>query len=340
VSVQVATESTDTLPWGLVTSDPGLLARARAGLAEVEELLARCAHSDHPLIRESASHLVAAGGKRFRPLLTIVAAEFGEPAVPEVVVAGCVVELTHLATLYHDDVMDEAALRRGVQTANARWDNTIAILTGDYLFAKASMLLADLGPEAVRLQAATFERLVTGQINECLEPGPEESAIEHYLNVLEDKTGSLIATSARFGALLSGASPTVVEQLTRFGETFGVAFQLADDIIDIAGEAEQSGKQPGTDLREGVPTLPTLYALASTDPESARLRELLSAPIEDDALVVEALESLRGHAAMDQARATARRYADEARAMLEGLPDIPAREALYALCDLVHSRTV
>jgi heptaprenyl diphosphate synthase len=340
VSVQVATERAGSLPWGLVTGDPGLLARARAGLAEVEELLLRCAHSDHALIRESAVHLVEAGGKRFRPLLTIVAAEFGEPSVPEVVVAGCVVELTHLATLYHDDVMDEAVLRRGVPTANARWDNTIAILTGDYLFAKASMLLADLGPEAVRLQAATFERLVTGQINECIDPEPGESAIEHYLKVLEDKTGSLIATSTRFGAMLSGASPNVVEQLTRFGETFGVAFQLADDIIDIAGEAEQSGKLPGTDLREGVPTLPTLYALASTDPESARLRELLSGPIEDDELVLEALAHLRTHAAMDQARATTLRYAAEARSMLEGLPDIPARDALYALCDLVHSRTV
>ena len=340
MSVQVATERAGSLPWGLVTSDPGLLARVRAGLTEVEDLLTRCAHSDHPLIREAATHLVAAGGKRFRPLLTLVAAEFGEPTAEQVIVAGCVVELTHLATLYHDDVMDEAALRRGVQTANARWDNTIAILTGDYLFAKASMLLADLGPEAVRLQAATFERLVTGQINECLAPDPDETAIDHYLRVLEDKTGSLIATSARFGALLSGAGPTVVEQLTRFGETFGVAFQLADDIIDIAGEAEQSGKVPGTDLREGVPTLPTLYALASTDQESARLRELLCAPIEDDSLVLETLDALRTHAAMDQARATTRRYADEARSMLDGLPDIPARDALYALCDLVHSRTV
>jgi heptaprenyl diphosphate synthase len=340
VSVQVATERAGSLPWGLVTSDPGLVDRVSAGLAEVEDLLVRCADSDHPLIREAATHLVQAGGKRFRPLLTLVAAEFGEPSVPDVVLAGCVVELTHLATLFHDDVMDEAALRRGVQTANARWDNSIAILTGDYLFAKASMLLADLGPEAVRLQAATFERLVTGQINECIAPAPGETAIEHYLGVLEDKTGSLIATSARFGALISGAPAPVVEQFTRFGEAFGIAFQLADDIIDIAGEAEESGKLPGTDLREGVPTLPALYALASTDPESARLRELLCAPIEDDALVLEALDRLRNHAAMDQARATTRRYADEARAMLAGLPDIPARDALYALCDLVHSRTV
>ncbi len=236
--------------------------------------------------------------------------------------------------------MDEAPLRRGVQTANARWDNSIAILTGDFLFAKASQMLADLGPEAVRLQALTFERLVTGQINECLEPDPEESAIDHYLRVLEDKTGSLIATAARFGALLSGAPGPVVEQLTRFGEVFGLAFQLADDVLDIAGDPELSGKVPGTDLREGVATLPTLYALASTDPASARLRELLSGPIEDDDLVAETLDALRTHEAMDQARATARGYADQARELLDTLPDLPARSALYALCDLVHSRTV
>jgi heptaprenyl diphosphate synthase len=343
VSVQVATtERASSLPWGLITTDAELIARVSAGLAEVEALLERAAHSDHALIRQTAGHLVAAGGKRFRPLLTLVAAEFGEAAGPrpEVLSAACVVELTHMATLYHDDVMDEAPLRRGVQTANARWDNTIAILTGDFLFAKASQMLADLGPEAVRLQASTFERLVTGQINECLEPDPEESAIEHYLRVLADKTGSLIATSARFGALLSGAPAPVVEQLTRFGEIYGVAFQLADDVLDIAGDPEESGKVNGTDLREGVPTLPTLYALASTDAASARLRELLSAPITDDRLVAETLGALRGHEAMNQARATARRYADEARELLGTLPEIPARAALYALCDLVHSRTV
>ncbi|HTJ70054.1 MAG TPA: polyprenyl synthetase family protein [Actinospica sp.] len=340
MSVQVETGRASTLPWGLITSDAELVARITSGLADVEALLEEAAHSDHPLINESAGHLVAAGGKRFRPLLTLVAAEFGEAVVPDVLAAACVVELTHMATLYHDDVMDEAPLRRGVQTANARWDNSIAILTGDFLFAKASQMLADLGPEAVRLQALTFERLVKGQINECLEPAPGESAIDHYLSVLSDKTGSLIATSARFGALLSGAPGPIVEQLTRFGEIFGVAFQLADDVLDIAGNPEESGKVPGTDLREGVPTLPTLYALESTDPESARLRDLLSGPITEDALVTEALEALRAHEAMAQARATARRHADEARALLAPLPDTPARAALYALCDLVHSRTV
>jgi geranylgeranyl pyrophosphate synthase len=335
VSVQL-----ETGPFGLVVRDPVLEQRVRAGLASVEELLRASAHSDHPFIAEAASHLVNAGGKRFRPLLTLLAAQFGDSHAPGVVPAAVVVELTHLATLYHDDVMDEAPLRRGVPTANARWDNSVAILTGDFLFARASQILADLGPEAVRLQAETFERLVTGQINECIGPKDGQAAIDHYLSVLSDKTGSLIATSARFGALLSGAQGPTVEVLTRFGEVFGMAFQLSDDVLDIASDTEQSGKTPGTDLREGVPTLPTLYALSSTDQESARLRELLSAPITEDELVDEVIAALRVHPSLDEARETVTRYATEARDLLAPLPDIPARDTLLALCDVVTSRTV
>jgi heptaprenyl diphosphate synthase len=335
VSVQVATG-----PFGLAVTDPALDERIGTGLSAVEKLLRTSAHSDHPLIGETAGHLVAAGGKRFRPLLALVTAEFGDPFAPGVVPAAAVVELTHLATLYHDDVMDEASMRRGAPSVNARWDNSIAILTGDFLFAKASQLLADLGPEAVRLQAETFERLVTGQINECVGPREGEATIDHYLQVLADKTGSLIATSARFGALLSGAPQHVVELVTRFGESFGVAFQLSDDVLDIASDSEQSGKTPGTDLREGVPTLPTLYALASTDPGSARLRRLLSAPITDDALISEVIAALRVHPAMDQARDTACRHAAEARKLLAPLPENAAKDTLLTLCDLVVSRTV
>ena len=335
MGVQLATE-----PFGPAVTDPALDGRIRGGLAAVEELLLASARSDHPFIAVTASHLVKAGGKHFRPMLTLVAAEFGESSAPGVVPAAAVVELTHLATLYHDDVMDEAPLRRGVPTANARWDNSVAILTGDFLFAKASQILADLGPEAVRLQAETFERLVTGQINECIGPKDGQAAIDHYLSVLVDKTGSLIATAARFGALLSGAPGPVVDALTRFGEVFGVAFQLSDDVLDIASDADQSGKTPGTDLREGVPTLPTLYALASTDPESARLRELLSGPITDDELVREVLAALRVHPSIDQARDTVARYAAEARDLLAPLPENSAKDTLLALCDVVTSRTV
>jgi heptaprenyl diphosphate synthase len=250
-----------------------------------------------------------------------------------------VVELTHLATLYHDDVMDEAPLRRGAASANARWDNTVAILTGDFLFARASDLLADLGPEAVRIQARTFERLCTGQIRETVGPQDHEDPIAHHLSVLADKTGSLISTASRFGALMSGSDPGVVETLAVFGERIGVAFQLVDDLVDIGSEHSQSGKTPGTDLREGIATLAVLYARQSTDPADARLIRLTSGPIDDDAEHLEALALLRAHPAMERARDQARRWSDDARAALAPLPAGPARDALELLCDYVVERS-
>jgi heptaprenyl diphosphate synthase len=195
-----------------------------------------------------------------------------------------VVELTHLATLYHDDVMDEAPVRRGAPSVNARWDNSIAILAGDFLFARAADLAADLGPEAVRVQARTFSRLVHGQIAETV--GPRDSdPIEHYLRVITDKTGSLIGTSARFGAMFSGAPQPVVDALAQYADTIGVAFQLSDDLLDIASESAESGKTPGTDLREGVPTLPVLYALADDSTDSARYAAGDPPGLTDDGLV-------------------------------------------------------
>jgi heptaprenyl diphosphate synthase len=319
--------------------DPVLEGRISASLNQVEQQLLSSVHSDYPFVTETSKHLVVAGGKRFRPILTLLASEFGDPQASGVVPAAVVVELTHLATLYHDDVMDEATLRRGAQSANSRWDNTVAILTGDFLFARASQILADLGPDAVRIQAETFERLVTGQINETVGPLDGQDPVKHHLSVLSDKTGSLIATSGRFGAMLSGADTETVNILTAFGERIGVAFQLADDIVDITSIADQSGKNPGTDLREGIPTLAALIALSKSDPESARLRELLSRPLPDNAEHSEALELLRAHDSLEEARLEARRWADESRRVLDPLPDIPAKAALSALCDYVVTRT-
>jgi heptaprenyl diphosphate synthase len=250
-----------------------------------------------------------------------------------------VVELTHLATLYHDDVMDEATLRRGAASANARWDNTVAILTGDFLFARASDILADLGPEAVRIQAQTFERLCTGQIRETVGPDDGMHPVDHHLRVLADKTGSLIATSGRFGAMMAGADPDIVQTMTTFGEAIGIAFQLADDIVDITSDSNESGKTPGTDLREGIPTLSMLYALDGTDASSSRLRELLGRPLPDDIEHAEALDLLRAHPALEAARSEARRWSAIARNELDALPDIPARKALEGLCDYVVNRT-
>lgn len=319
--------------------DPALERRISTKLDLVEQQLLSSVHSDYPFVTETSKHLVVAGGKRFRPILTLLAAEFGDPQAPGVVPAAVVVELTHLATLYHDDVMDEATMRRGAQSANSRWDNTVAILTGDFLFARASQILADLGPQAVRIQAETFERLVTGQINETIGPLDGQDPVKHHLSVLSDKTGSLIATSGRFGAMLSGADSETVNILTAFGERIGVAFQLADDIVDITSIADQSGKTPGTDLREGIPTLTALIALSKSDSGSARLRDLLSRPLPDDLEHQEALAFLRAHDSLEEARLEARRWADESRRVLDPLPDIPAKAALAALSDYVVTRT-
>ncbi|MFD1859560.1 polyprenyl synthetase family protein [Aeromicrobium camelliae] len=323
---------------GVSFDDPGLTTRVQNGVDRVEELLARSVHSPEPFLAEAAAHLQRAGGKRFRPLLTVLCAEFGNPESADVVPAAVVVELTHLATLYHDDVMDEASVRRGAPSANARWDNSIAILVGDYLFAQASHLVAGLGTEAVRIQAQTFARLVQGQIRETIGPAQGEDPLQHYLDVVADKTGSLIATAALFGAKMSGASTQVQETLLEFGERIGIAFQLADDIIDIASESGDSGKTPGTDLREGVPTLPTLLVRRSTDPADAHLRDLLAGPITDEETVGTTLAQLRSHRAMDEARAYVRGEADASRALLDTLPESPARAALAELCDTVVTR--
>jgi heptaprenyl diphosphate synthase len=318
--------------------DPAFEASVAAGLDTVEERLAEAVEADDAMLAAASRHLVAAGGKRFRPLLALTAGHFGDPDAPGVVRAAVVVELTHVATLYHDDVMDEAALRRGAPSANALWGNSVAILTGDFLFARASDIAADLGTESVRIQARTFERLVQGQLRETLGPRDGEDPVAHYLGVLSDKTASLIATSARLGALHAGVADGTVDVLAQFGEHIGMAFQLADDVLDIASESDVLGKASGTDLREGVPTLPVLYAQQSTDPADTQLLSLLAGPLPDDVVHAEALRLLRAHPALFRARAVVRRYADDARAVLAPLPDIPARRALEALCDSVVTR--
>jgi heptaprenyl diphosphate synthase len=323
-------------PW---LPEGALGASLAQGLAAVEAALTGSVGSEHPFVREAAGHLMAAGGKRFRPMLALLAAQLGEPTAPEVTRAAVVCELTHLATLYHDDVMDEAAVRRGAPSANSRWTNSIAILTGDLLFARASDLVADLGPEAVRIQARTFERLVTGQIRETVGPQPGQDPIAHHLEVLADKTGSLVATSARFGASFAGVEEPLVAALTAFGEEVGVAFQLSDDLLDIVSEGGASGKLPGTDLREGIATLPALFTLAGDDPADARLRELVAGPVTDDAEHAEALALLRSSAGLARATGVLREYADRARSRLDAVPAGDVRDALSALCDYVVTRT-
>jgi heptaprenyl diphosphate synthase len=325
--------------FGIPSVAPALEAQLISQMAEVEALLRSHTRSEYPFVDETAHHLVAAGGKRLRPLLTLLTAQYGDPTRDGIIAAAVACEITLLATLYHDELIDEAPLRRGVESANIRWGNTIAILTGDFLFAKSSDLLADLGPAAVRLQARTFERLVIGQIMETQGPNPGQDPLEHYLKVVADKTGSLISASARYGGMVSGASADITDTVTVFGEKIGVAFQLADDIIDIASESNQSGKTPGTDLREGVPTLVTLNVMKSSDPADSDLKRLLAAPIEDETTVQQVLVSLRTHKALDESREQLNQIAKQARGALGPLPINDATGALMSLCDAVIDRS-
>ena len=324
--------------FGIPSLSPELEATIALGLADVESILNERIQGKYLFANETSRHLVVAGGKRFRPLITILGSLVGTGVNERVLKAAAVCELTHLATLYHDDVMDEAPLRRGVESANSRWGNSVAILTGDYLFAKMSQILAELGPEAVKLQADTFERLVIGQILETQGPGSSDDPLEHYLQVVADKTGSLIATSLRFGAMFAGCTKEEIETLTEFGEKIGIAFQLADDIIDIASDSLDSGKTPGTDLREGIPTLVTLNAMKSNDPKDASLKLALSGPIKSEEKVQWVIQELRNHKAIAESRLQLQTIAKEARAALGPLPISETSTALYSLCDLVIDR--
>ena len=319
--------------------DSVFAARVRDCVARVEDLIATELRGADELMTEAVLHLFQAGGKRFRPLFTVLSAHVGpDPENHDVTVAGAVIEMVHLATLYHDDVMDEALVRRGAPSANARWGNNIAILAGDYLFATASRMVSQLGPDAMRIVADTFALLVTGQMRETKGASGGDDAVSHYLKVVSEKTACLIAAAGRFGGTYSGASHEQVERLGRIGGIIGTVFQISDDIIDIESDPDESGKLPGTDLREGVHTLPVLYALAESGPAAERLRELLKGPVTDDGAVAEALTLLRESGGIAAAKAAVQQYAAQARAELAELPDVPGRRALASLVDYTVDR--
>ena len=310
----------------------------RERLDVIEDALADSATGRMPFVTEAARHVISAGGKRFRPLLVVLASALGVPRSEEDLTrSALVMELTHVASLYHDDVMDEADLRRGAPSANSVWDNTIAILVGDFLFARASDLVADLGTEFVQLQARTFARLVEGQIAETIGPTEGQDPVQAYLRVIADKTGSLIAASTMFGGMVAGLDEGQIAALAAYGEELGVVFQLSDDLIDVTSDS--TGKQPGTDLREGIPTLPTLLLAEYEDDESRELLALIRGDLSDDAVLTDALARLRAHPVIERARGEVARRAEVARGHLADLPEGAARDALSELCDTVVTRS-
>jgi heptaprenyl diphosphate synthase len=332
-----------TSPTALPLADPVLAERIAGRLDLVEERLRTAVEYADPLVDDAAHHLANAGGKRLRPLLTLLSAELGGTAgSDDVLDAAVVVELTHLASLYHDDVMDSAPLRRGAPAAHEVWGNNVAILVGDLLFARASSTVAHLGPEAVIIQAGTFERLCLGQLHESTGPGAGDDAVQHYLHVLADKTASLIATSARLGAMYGGASPEAVETVAAFGERIGVAFQLADDVLDLTSAGDVSGKTPGTDLREQVPTMPVLLlrerAATGGDPADADLVARLDGDLSDDAVLAQVLADLRAHDVVRETRERAAALVTEAVDLLAPLPDGPVKDSFVSFADALVDR--
>jgi heptaprenyl diphosphate synthase len=331
--------TTTILPLG----DAELEARLQPAMTAVEERLRAAVAGADALVDAPAAHLAAAGGKRLRPLLTLLAAQLGEGTGDDVLTAGVAVELTHLATLYHDDVMDSAPMRRGAPAAHEVWGNSVAILTGDLLFARASQMVASLGPDAVRVHAETFERLCLGQLHETLGPADGQDARAHYIQVLADKTGSLIATSARYGATFSGAGAEVAEVMARYGEKVGVAFQLADDVIDLSADAATTGKTPGTDLREGVDTMPVLLlreraAAGTLDEAGAAVLARLGTDLGSDEDLRAVVAGLRDHEVVAEAKALATAWAHDAVAELAPLPEGPVKDALGAFASLLVDR--
>ena len=323
-------------------ADATLSAEMADDLTAVEAALRDTNFGGDEMFAEVSRHMMTAGGKRFRAMLVLLAARFGDSRDKRVVPAAVAIELTHLATLFHDDVMDEAVIRRGHPSANSQFGNSIAILAGDHLFARASRILADLGPAAIRIQAETFGRLVDGQLLETVGLRPGDDPLDHYMRVINGKTGSLIATSGRFGAMFSGVSDEMTDLIAEACLRIGIAWQLSDDVLDVASTSQQSGKEPGTDLRQGVRTLPVLYALRGdvATPEAARLRELLTdGDLADPELHAEALALLRQSPALEEARETVRSWISGATALLAKLPDVPARTAFESLCDFVITRT-
>jgi len=322
---------------GLEAPDAELERAVRGRLDEVEAALEKAVRADSDLLAETSSYLLAAGGKRFRPVLVLLSGYFGDPADPRLIPGSVAIELVHLATLYHDDVIDEADARRGIPSVNARWDNTVAILTGDYLFARASEISTELGTDVCALLARTIATLCDGQIREVEAAGRVEQTKAAYLEIIRRKTGALIATSCRLGGILSDAASEHVDVLEEFGEALGMAFQLSDDIMDVSSSEQELGKEPGVDMKEGVYTLPVLQALSEGE-HGGELADILRQGPPEGERLERALRIVHSPESLEPARAAVAAEVDRARQLGLRLPDGPARAALIALAEFLAAR--
>jgi heptaprenyl diphosphate synthase len=313
------------------------LPRLDEHMARVETALLQAVGSEEAFLAEVAGHLISAGGKRLRPMLVLAAAAATGGVLSEEVVQGAVsVELVHLGSLYHDDVIDEAESRRGVESVNARWGNLVAIVAGDFLLARASEIAASLGTEVSALLAATIGRLCEGEVAELQQAYNPSRTESSYLAAITGKTASLMATSCRIGALTAGADRAEVDAVTGFGQAFGITFQILDDILDLVGTEEGLGKPAGHDLVEGTYTLPVIRALAVPEVER-ELRALLGTRLDTPARD-KARDIIMSTNAIVASLVEARRYADGAAGSLAALnPGADRRGLVESMGQLGHS---
>ena len=319
-------------------------------LAKIEDELSDSLVYADQLPHLTTRHLLNAGGKRVRPIVTVLSSMLADDNVGSGMVAepnakirkvAVALELTHLATLYHDDVMDEADQRRGVTAVHQQWSNSIAILAGDLIFAKASAEMSSLGTRAVAEHAKTFEKLVMGQLWETVGPEPDDDPLGHYLRVIDGKTASLLASSAYLGALLAGGSEELIDIAATYGGNVGMAFQLADDIIDVTSPSATSGKVQGTDLKERVETLPVLLlreAAAQGDADAVEALKLVDGPLDTDEQLENAVQAVAAHQIIERAWELTEQWATKATEALDGLADSPVKTALQLFAQYVVSR--
>ena len=299
-----------------------------ADRARIEAAMRAAVVTSDPYLTEIASHLIVAGGKRLRPVLAVVAGRLiGQPVTDDVIQGGVACELVHLGSLYHDDVMDEAETRRGVETVNARWGNLQAILAGDFLLSRASEIAASLGTEVAGLLARTIGWLCEGQIEELRHTYDVERTEASYLASIHGKTASLYGTAARIGGIVAGHDRATIDALTEYGNAYGMVFQIVDDVLDLTATAEQLGKPAGHDMEEGVYTLPVLRTLALARPSAIELRELLGQPLDADQRDL-ALTIVRSEEGIESAIVAAREFVGRAVNACDDLGDGECVEAL------------
>lgn len=306
-------------------------------LNEVEDGLEESIDMEIPLLYETSSHLLKAGGKRIRPLFVLVSGQFGTDHHEELITIAITLELIHMATLVHDDVIDDAATRRGRETVKAKWDNKIAVYTGDYLFSKALMRIVEIrNPKVHQILARAIYEMSIGEIEQLHDFYRVEVGLRHYLRRIKRKTALLISISSALGGLVSGVSERTVHLLKRFGYYVGMAFQITDDILDFIGTEAELGKPAGSDIRQGNITLPTIYSLKKSPAREELTRWIETKDLEER--MADILTLVREGGGIEYSRTLAARYLRKAREVLKLLPPLPARDGLAAIADFIEKR--